>query len=249
MALQYETGHAKNVANLQKLIEQIITYTDYNPSIDNLKIPAITTLYDTSLASLNNVINKRNANKNAIHLRQEIYEDLKPKVTRVINQLDVLNLTDGIFDQAKSLNRLIQGGKKTTKTIEVEEDDFNEEETETKETKSTSRQSYTETAENLNKLLQLIETIETYNPNIEDLKLVNLKTYQDDLVKATKEVNKTEAELKTELITRNKVLYNDDNGLYEIAQNSKKYVKSVYGASSPEYKNVSNIRFTDLRNR
>ena len=244
MALQYETGHAKNVANLQKLIEQITTYSDYNPSIDNLKIPAITTLYDTSLASLNNVINKRNANKNAIHSRQEAYEDLKPKVTRIINQLDVLNLTDGIFDQAKSLNRLIQGSRKTTKVIEIEENDFNEGETETKETKSTSRQSYTETAENLNKLLQLIETIETYNPNIEDLKLVNLKTYQTELVKATQEVNKTEAELNTEFINRNKLLYNEENGLYEIAQNIKKYVKSVYSAKSPEYSNVSKIRFT-----
>ena len=97
----------KNVANLQKLIEQITTYTNYNPSINNLKISAITTLYDNALASLNNVIDKRNANKNAIHLRQELYEDLKPKVTRIINQLDVLNLTDGIFEQAKSLNRLI----------------------------------------------------------------------------------------------------------------------------------------------
>ncbi len=244
MALQYETGHAKNVANLQKLIEQIITYSDYNPSIDNLKIPSVTTLYDTSLASLNNVINKRNANKNAIHLRQELNEGLKSKVTRVINQLDVLNLTDGIFDQAKSLNRLIQGSRKTTKVIEIEEEDFNEDGNETKETKSTSRQSFTETAENLNKLLQLIETVETYNPNIEDLKLVNLKTYQTELVKATKEVNKTEAELNTEFINRNKLLYNEENGLYEIAQNVKKYVKSVYGAKSPEYSNVSKIRFT-----
>jgi len=249
MAQQYETGHAKNVANLQKLIEQISTYSDYNPSIDNLKIPAVTTLYDNALASLNNVIEKRNANKTAIHKRQELYEDLKPKVTRIINHLDILNLTDGTFNQAKSLNRLIQGSKKVTKTIEINEDDFNEEETENKETKSTSRQSYTETAENLNKLLQLVETIDTYNPNIEDLKLANLKTYQTNLVKATQEVNKTEAELKTELINRNNVLYNEDNGLYEIAQNSKKYVKSVYGASSPEYKNVSSIRFTDLRNR
>jgi len=244
MALQYETGHAKNVANLQKLIEQITTYSDYNPSIDNLKIPAVATLYDNALASLNNVINKRNANKNAIHLRQELNEGLKSKVTRVINQLDILNLTDGIFDQAKSLNRLIQGSRKTTKVIEIEEDNFNEDKNETKETKSTSRQSFTETAENLNKLLQLIETVETYNPNIDDLKLVNLKTYQTELVKATKEVNKTEAELNTEFINRNKLLYNEENGLYEIAQNVKKYVKSVYGAKSPEYSTVSKIRFT-----
>jgi len=37
MSKQFETGHAKNVANLEMLIEQVTTYTAYNPSIDNLK--------------------------------------------------------------------------------------------------------------------------------------------------------------------------------------------------------------------
>jgi hypothetical protein len=89
----------------------------------------------------------------------------------------------------------------------------------------------------------LIETIDTYNPNIEDLKLANLKTYQINLVKATQKVNQTEAALKTELINRNSILYNEENGVYEIGQNVKKYVKSVYGATSPEYSNVSKIKF------
>jgi len=241
MATQYETGHAKNVANLQKLIEQITTYTQYNPSIENLKIPAVTTLYTNAIAVLNNVTDKKNANKNAIHLRQELNKDLKSKVTRIINHLDVLNLIDGKFNQAKSINKLIQGTKKTIKVVpESEEQNENENE----KTKSTSRQSFTETAENLSKLLQLVATIENYNPNIEDLKIENLNTYQTNLVKATQQVNKTEAELNTELINRNKLLYSNENGLYEIAQNVKKYVKSVYGATSPEYTNVSKIRFT-----
>jgi len=237
MSQQYETGNAKNVANLQKLIERITTYSNYNPPIDNLKIPEVKTLYNNALTALNNIKEKRTANKNAIHIRQELYTDLKPKVTRVINHLDILNLTEGIFSQAKSLNKLIQGSKKVNKETT---ENYNE------ETKSisTSRQSYTETAENLSKLLQLIETISVYNPNTEDLKLTNLKTYQKDLVKTTKEVNKTESELKNSMIERNNVLYDEKNGLYEIAQNIKKYVKSVYGATSQEYSNVSNIKFT-----
>ena len=32
-----EVGHAKNVANLQKLTEQVTVYTLYNPPVDNLK--------------------------------------------------------------------------------------------------------------------------------------------------------------------------------------------------------------------
>lgn len=244
MSKQFETGHAKNVANLQKLIEQITTYADYNPSIENLKIPAITTLYNNALTSLNNVIEKRNANKNAIYLRQKLYEGLKSKVTRIINQLDVLNLNEGIFNQAKSLNRLIQGTTKKVKITEQDENQNNEDENNTQETKSTSRQSYTETAENLAKLLKLIDKIDNYSPNIDDLKLENLNTYQASLVSATQIVNKTEAELNSELISRNKILYNKENGVYEIGQNIKKYVKSVYGATAPEYINASKVKFT-----
>ena len=33
-----EVGHAKNVANLQKLTEQVNVYTLYNPPIDNIKV-------------------------------------------------------------------------------------------------------------------------------------------------------------------------------------------------------------------
>ncbi len=242
MSKQYETGHAKNVANLEMLIEQITTFTSYNPSIDNLKIPAVTTLYNTALASLNSVTDKRIANKNAIHIRQDLYIKLKSTTTRIINQLDILNLNEGIFEQAKSLNRLIQGSSKSNNNEQKEEGQQGN-------SKSTSRQSYTQLAENFSRLLQLIETITTYNPNIDDLKLANLTTYQTELVNATQTVNQTDAELDTEIIERNNILYNEATGVYEIGQNVKKYVKSVYGATSPEYTNVSRIKFTDLRDR
>lgn len=47
MSKQYETGHAKNVANLQKLIEQVTVYTNYNPPVENLTIANLQTLYTT----------------------------------------------------------------------------------------------------------------------------------------------------------------------------------------------------------
>ena len=61
---------------------------------------------------------------------------------------------------------------------------------------------------------------------------------------ATQSVDQTEAELNNKLIERDQILYADGTGLYTIAQNVKKYVKSLYGATSPEYKNVSGIEFT-----
>ena len=232
-----EVGHAKNVANLQKLAEQVKVYTLYNPPIDNLKVANLQNLYTTASTKLVEVEDKRNANKNAITIRQNTFENLKPICTKIINHLDILGLPQGTIDQAKSLNRTIQGAQKKTTSLPKEGE-------EPAKTASTSRQSYTQQAENFGILLQLLGTISAYNPNEDDLKLTNLNTYKDSLVSSTQSVDQTEAELNNKLIERDQLLYADATGLYSIAQNIKKYVKSLYGATSPEYSNVSAIKFT-----
>ena len=232
-----EVGHAKNVANLQKLTEQVTVYTLYNPPVDNIKVANLQTLYTTASTKLNKVEEKRNSNKNAITLRQSAFENLKSTCTKIINHLEILGLPQGTIDQAKSLNRLIQGGQKKSTTPP-------EEGKKEPKTVSTSRQSYTQQADNFGILLQLLSTIPTYNPNEGDLKLTNLETYKNSLVSSTQAVDQTEAELNNKLIERDNILYADGTGLYSIVQNVKKYVKSLYGATSPEYANVSSIEFT-----
>ena len=239
-----EVGHAKNVANLQKLTEQVAIYSLYNPPVDNLKVTNLTALYSTASAKISEVEEKRNANKNAITVRQSTFENLKSTCTKIINHLEILGLQQGTIDQAKSLNRLIQGGQK--KTIILPENPDNGQPSTTNPI-STSRQSYTQQAENFGILLQLLATIPTYAPNEDDLKLVNLNIYKDTLVSSTQAVDQTEAELNLKLIERDNILYADGTGLYSIAQNVKKYVKSIYGATSPEYANVSNIEFTNRK--
>ena len=244
MPSQSEVGHAKNVANLQKLTEQVNVYTLYNPPVDNLKLVNLQTLYTTASTKLSEVEDKRHANKIAITLRQSAFENLKSTCTKIINLLDILGLSQGTLDQAKSLNRTIQGGQKKTTTPPQ---DPNNQQPTTNNSISTSRQSYTQQAENFGILLQLLSTIPSYTPNEDDLKLINLNIYKDSLVSSTQAVDQTEAELNNKLIERDNILYADGTGLYSIAQNVKKYVKSLYGATSPEYTNVSSIEFTSRK--
>ena len=238
MSSTSEVGHAKNVANLQKLTEQVSVYTLYNPPVASLSVPNLQTLYTTAVAKLSEVEEKRNANKNAIALRQNAFENLKPTATRIINLLDILGLPEGTLNQAKTLNRTIQGTNKKPKTTPPPPEGAGA-------GASTSRQSYTQQAENFGILLQLLATIPAYTPNEEDLMLENLTTYHRSLVSTTQPVDQTEAELKVKLIERNQILYTEGTGLYDIAQNVKKYVKSIYGGTSPEYANVSSIKFTE----
>lgn len=240
MSSTSEVGHAKNVANLQKITQQVTTYSLYNPPIENIALANLQTLYTTATAKLAEVEDKRNANKNAIIIRQTAFENLKSKCTKIVNLLEILGLPQGTLDQARSMNRAIQGSSKKTTTPPEEGKDASK-------TASTSRQSFTQQAENFGILLQLLATIPNYTPNEEDLKLNNLTTYHASLMSATQAVDQTEAELNTKLIERDKILYADGTGLYTIAQNIKKYVKSLYGATSPEYTNVSAIEFTNRK--
>jgi len=240
MSSTSEVGHAKNVANLQKLTEQVSVYTLYNPPVASLSVANLQTLYTTAVAKLSEVEEKRNANKNAIALRQTAFENLKPTSTRIINLLDILGLPEGTLNQAKTLNRTIQGTNKKPKTtpppLEGEGGGI-----------STSRQSYTQQAENFGILLQLLATIPAYTPNEDELKLTNLTPYHASLVSTTQAVDQTEAELNVKLIERDQIFYTDGIGLYSIALNVKKYVKGLYGATSPEYFNVSSIEFVNRK--
>lgn len=240
MSSTSEVGHAKNVANLQKITQQVTTYSLYNPPIENIALANLQTLYTTATAKLAEVEDKRNANKNAIIIRQTAFENLKSTCTKIVNLLEILGLPQGTLDQARSMNRAIQGSSKKTTTPP-------EQGKEASKTASTSRQSFTQQAENFGILLQLLATISGYTPNEEDLKLNNLTTYHASLMNATQAVDQTEAELNTKLIERDKILYAEGTGLYTIAQNIKKYVKSLYGATSPEYTNVSAIEFTNRK--
>jgi hypothetical protein len=89
-----------------------------------------------------------------------------------------------------------------------------------------------------------LTTVSAYAPDEDELKLANLNTYKDALVSATQTVDQTEAELNIKLMERDRILYTEGTGLYTIAQNVKKYVKSLYGATSSEYTTVSAIGFT-----
>lgn len=238
MASTSEVGHAKNVANLQKITQQVSAYSLYNPPVDNIKVANLQTLYTNASAKLTEVEDKRNANKNAITARQTAFEDLKSTSTKIINFLDILDLPEGTLNQVKSLNRAIQGSaKKTEKPVE--------EGKEAPKSASTSRQSFTQQAENFGILVQLLETLPSYTPNEENLKLENLNTYHQALKSATLAVDQTESELNTKMIERDKILYTEETGVYDISQKIKKYVKSVYGATSPEFATVSAIKFTE----
>lgn len=247
MSSIYETGHAKNVATFDQLISFVTGYgTSYNPSKASIKFNALQNLSTQAKTALTQVNTSLSAYNNVIAYRAEAFEPLSKHITRVINALKATDASPKIIETAKSLVRKIQGSrasaKKNTEDVETEK-------TEEKETKviSSSQMSYDNRLDNFDKLIKLLAGVPHYTPNESDLKVASLTTFYNDLRTKNTAVIAANTALSNARMARNRILYKENLGLVDVALDTKTYIKSVYGAASLEFKQVSVLDFKALK--
>ena len=248
MAQISETGHAKNVANFDDLISFVQGYGEtYNPSREALKLASLLEVSKTSKNALNSVNAAIPAYSKAVAARESAFTPLSKLVTRIINSLKAVASTDHIHENALTYARKIQGKRATAKrTQEQVEADVaaGKELTE----KSASQMSYDNRLDNFDKLIKLLSSVEQYAPNEADLKVTSLTSLHADLMTRNSAVISAATPLSNVRISRDAVLYKGDTGLVDIALDVKAYIKSVFGASSPQFKQVSKLAFTKVGN-
>ena len=248
MSTQYETGHAINVANCEEIIIICSALGNtYNPAKPSISISALNAIYAQGREALEDVSNKFNACSLAINNRKEIFEDVKTLGTRLLNYLYVTDASEGTIDNAKTINRKIQGkraSKKTTETINPEGTT-----NETPKSVSTSQQSYDQLIEHFYKFISLLETIPSYTPNEVELKIPTLKAKLDAMRAANTAIIHANIDLQNSRIARDKILYNENTGIYDLMSDVKKYIKSVFGVNSTQHRQVSGILFKKVKTR
>lgn len=235
-----ETGHAKNIANLQDLISFCKGYGDkYNPVKEELKITGLETLYQNAVQKLAETQTQKTIFDNATNLRADAFKELNPLATKIVNALAVSETNPMMLSNAKSYNKKLQGRTKA----KTEPQTLDENSGTVTKTISTSQQSYDSKINNFSNLLQVLEQSEAYNPNEEDLKTTSLQTKLTDLKAKNTALINSYTEYSNARLSRDQVLYNNLTGLCQVAKEVKQYVKSVFGATSPQYKQISGIQF------
>ena len=247
MASTSETGHAKNVANFDELISFVTGYREsYNPSKATIKLDALKALSDHAKTSINAVSSMEPAYKSAVAAREVVFIPLSKLTTRIMNSIKATDTTVQVDENARTLVRKIQGVRATAKKTEDEKKALADKGKEVVEI-STSQMSYDSRLDNFFKLIQLLSSVPEYNPNETELKIEHLNTILDDLKAKNAAVVESYIPLSNARISRNNLLYKENTGLYDVALDVKNYIKSVFGATSPQYKQVSKIKFTAPR--
>ena len=249
MANTSETGHAKNVTNLESLITSIIALgTTYNPSRDSIKLAALQTLLDQSKESLNAVNIAQAAYSNAVAARKVAFEPFGKLITRVMNSLKASGTSTQVVQSARTIVRKLQGRRASAKITEEEKKALEAEGKEVNQI-SASQMSFDNRIENFDRLIMLLSSIPLYNPNEEELKVETLKALHNQLKEKNTEVILPIVQLSNSRMNRNKILYNENTGLVDVALDSKTYIKSIFGATSPQYKQISKLRFIRPKRR
>ncbi|GAQ49938.1 TPA: hypothetical protein ACT5CK_002346 [Flavobacterium psychrophilum] len=242
MASTSEVGHAKNVANFQDLIEFVTGYgATYNPSKNSLKLPQLIALKATAETKLTDVISKNTAYNNKVNERMIAFGNLKSLSTRLVNALQTTDASDETINDAKGFNRKMQGKKASSTQTPTDPN------APAPATISTSQQSYDQLIQHLSGLKSVLEAEPSYTPNETELQVATLTTKIADLNTKNTAVATAYTNISNSRIARNETLYTSENGIYETAGEVKKYVKSVFGASSPQYNQVSGIKFNKPR--
>ena len=242
MASTSEVGHAKNVANFQDLIEFVTGYgATYNPSKSSLKLAQLVALKATAEAKLTDVISKNTNYNNKVNERMVAFSNLKSLSTRLVNALQTTDATTQTINDAKTFNRKMQGKKASATQTPTDPN------APAPATISTSQQSYDQLIQHLSGLKSVLEEEPSYTPNETELQVATIDAKIADLTAKNTAVSTAYTNISNSRISRNETLYTSENGIYESAGEVKKYVKSVFGASSPQYNQVSGIKFNKPR--
>lgn len=247
MSSTSETGHAKNVANFGTLITTVETFgPSYNPSANEIKLLVMRTLKIDMDVSLIAVRNAETPYKIAVNRRQEGFEGMSTLTTRVLNALAASGASQPEMKDARGMAKKITGGR--VKAIKPVDDSTVENMTvEAVVRHSVSQMSFDKRVENFKNLIAFVAAIPKYNPNEQDLKVTALTAYVNSLLPLNDEVERCLAVLNRERERRNTLLYAPVTGAIDIAKQVKQYVKSVFGATSTEYKEVAAIEFKVIK--
>lgn len=236
-----EAGTAKNIANYANYISIVTTFgTVYKPPIPQISIAALQSKLADYEAAKDAVTPKASAETIALNERQAVFEQLSDLIMRVVAAAAV-SVNDQLF--SNDLRTIARKGLGRRATKKVKDDPATPDVDESKQSISASQMTFDSRIASFEELINLLTSSGLYNPNEDDLKISALETFLADLKAKNSAAVNAQNEARAARIARDETLYNDIDGIIALANLVKKYVKSLFGVNSPQYKQLTALKF------
>lgn len=224
------------------MINALAHLTRYNPINPKITIEALGNKHTECKGILESLDEKQAIDKDSVNKRQYAFQKMGPLTTQIINAATVISEDKKLMEDMKGIVDKIRGTLPKPKTNDYQEGQ------EVTEARSNSQRSYDNLAAHFGKIIDILEVISGYTPNETEITIPELQTYHALLLEHNDTTSQTLKAVQNARRERDHAFYNEDEGLYMRTQLVKKYVKSVYTASSPESQQISGIEFRDHDN-
>lgn len=232
-----EVGHAINVANFNTLITYCIGYgAIYTPIIDTIAIPQLQFKYDAVKQKLNQTEAKRALLNTAVNERLEAFDGFEVLCTKVTNAFAVSGASAADIKDLQAINKKIQGPGKKKATVSKEGGSV-----------STSQQSYDSKINFFINFIQFLEAKPIFRPNERELRTPALREKLAIMEVKNKAYDEAFFNYNQERNARNDEMYNPTTGLVHVSKDVKKYARSIFGASSPQFKQLNHLEFKVIK--
>ena len=244
MASKSETGYAVNITNIEKMWQSVLGFgIRYQPGNTDILPAALKVELDAERALLKKLNVKAVPWIKAVNTREDAIEDLSTLCRRIWESVVSSKASSKFADDIQSLVKKITGVRATPKIVMTKDATLLPTDKSIKQI-SASQMGIDNRLNHFDALIQLLKAEPLYAPNETDLKTTTLDAKYTAISDANSAVITAWPDLANARIElRNKLYFAECNG-NELAGKVKKYVRSAFGPSSPQYKQISGLKFT-----
>jgi hypothetical protein len=235
-----ETGHAKNIANFEQLINIVILLgAAYNPSAAALILTALQAILAAAKNAQTKVGAKETAEIDMGKQREAAFAGQSKMATRVVAAYAAGDADQLVGETLAGYVRKLRGERAGDAP---EDDPLTPDIDESKSAHSVSQVSYDNLVATWRLIIQLLATQPAYKPNEEDLKLDALTAYVDNLEAKNNAAKQAALAADNARDDRDQILYTPKTGMVDVAFRVRKYVKSLPDAAN-QYQQLMDLEF------
>ncbi|WP_118975981.1 hypothetical protein [Taibaiella koreensis] len=243
MAKQSESTNAKNLTHFAALIDVLLTFgATYRPVNPLLALPAMEVQLLKAQEAQELCNQRKSAYSLAVDKQQLNFTDLSRLATHIGNAFKAAGTTAQDQATLESVLRRLKGVRATKPKAPVAPEAGMP--VNAKSTISTAQMSYANRIDNFALLIETLRSGGLYQPNEQHLSVAGLEIRLNDMRQSHREVSVALAGLQEARDKRDALLYTPGTGVADVARAAKTYIKSVYGATSAQYKHVTGLHFT-----
>lgn len=242
MSSKSENTQAQNISNFSQVIDIIKSFGPiYQPSNTTLLLKALIDQRNRILVIDQEFKDKRTIFNIAIDDQQLEYEGLAKLTTQILSAFKASGASAKSLETLQTFTRKIKG-QRSAKIKPMGEGKNTED-----NSISVAQLSYANRASNFATVISFLQAEPKYKPNEYVLSVAGLQEKLEELNSTYQAVSSVQAPFAAIRIRRIEALYHPETGLVNTVKLIKAYVKSLFGAQSAQYRQLTGIAFKGRR--